>query len=68
MDRREFTLEVDDAKLADDASWRNLEEFGGRMREILVARGDRFDSARQALLVEFGVRVTATRTVFVNRS
>lgn len=64
MDRREVTLEIEDAKLAGDATWRNLEEFGARVRDVLVEDSVRFDSARHALLHQFGVRVTTTRTVF----
>lgn len=64
MDRREVTIEVADAKLASNATWSALEEFARCMREVLVEDGARFDRARHHLLHQFGVRITATRTVF----
>lgn len=65
MDRREVTLEVVDATLASDATWRNLEEFGARMRDVLTDDDrTRFDSARWLLRNKFGIAVTATRDVF----
>ena len=66
MDRREITLEVVDAELTSAATWRSLEEFAARVRDVLVEDGVRFDSARQSLRHEFGVVVTQSRIVFAS--